>query len=148
MDFIKQWTLNVCMTLITAVIFSVLSPKGNMGKYFKIIISLFITLSFILPFTNQKIDFDFSLSGIYSELKEQEQYNDTYSSLIENKVKSFLKENDYNSCIVECDVNYSNEEITIEEIIIKIPDEYNDAEVKSLVYEKLGFSAKVNYIGE
>lgn len=136
------------MTLITAVIFSMLSPKGNMGKYFKIIISLFIILSFILPFTEKKIDFDFSLSGIYSELKEQEQYNDTYSSLIENKVKSFLKENNYDSCSVECDVKYSEEEITIEEIIIRIPDEYNADEVKDLVYEKLGFSAKVNYVGE
>lgn len=31
MDVVKQWTLNICLTLIGAVILSLVSPRGSMG---------------------------------------------------------------------------------------------------------------------
>ena len=36
MDVVKQWTLNICLTLIGAVILSLVSPRGSMGRFYKI----------------------------------------------------------------------------------------------------------------
>ena len=35
MDVVKQWTLNICLTLIGAVILSLVSPRGSMGRFYK-----------------------------------------------------------------------------------------------------------------
>lgn len=148
MDFIKQWTLNICLTLIIAVIFSMLSPKGNMGKYFKIVIALFITASFIYPIAESNIDLSSEFSALYGFAQKQENYEDTYKKLIENQIKALLEENGYESCLVSSRLKIDNEEITVEEISISVPDSYNTEEVKNLIYEKLGFAVQVKYIGE
>ncbi len=59
MDFIKQWTLTISATLIISIVFSLLTPKGNMGRFFKVVLAMFIFVSFIYPIKNA--DFDFSL---------------------------------------------------------------------------------------
>ncbi|MGN0534055.1 MAG: hypothetical protein ACI4IK_06820 [Eubacterium sp.] len=148
MDFIKQWTLNICLTLIIAVIFSMLSPKGNMGKYFKIVIALFITVSFIYPIAESNIDLSSEFSSLYGFAQEQENYEDTYKKLIENQIKALLEENGYESCLVSSRLKIDNEEIMVEEISISVPDSYNTEEIKNLIYEKLGFAVQVKYIGE
>ena len=58
MEFFKQWTIFVCMTVLMCVVFSFLTPKGSMGRFYKMIISLFIFLSFLYPFSQSKINFD------------------------------------------------------------------------------------------
>lgn len=70
MDFLKEWTYTICITLIISVIFSILTPKGNMGRFFKIILATFIFLSFIYPFKSAQIDFtlpEFNISDAQSE---------------------------------------------------------------------------------
>ena len=51
MDVVKQWTLNICLTLIGAVILSLVSPRGSMGRFYKTVLSLFIIAGFLLPIT-------------------------------------------------------------------------------------------------
>lgn len=148
MEFIKHWTLNICLTLIIAVIFAMLSPKGNMGKYFKIVIALFITVSFIYPIAEGNIDLKSEFSSLYEFAQEQESYEDTYKKIIENQIKSLLAENGYESCLVSSRLKINNEEITVEEISISVPDSYDSEKIKNLIYEKLGFAVQVKYIGE
>lgn len=58
MDVVKQWTLNICLTLIGAVILSLVSPRGSMGRFYKTVLSLFIIAGFLLPITGgEKADF-------------------------------------------------------------------------------------------
>ena len=50
MEFLKEWTVCVCMTLMVSVILSLFAPREKMNGFYKIMISLFIFLSFLYPF--------------------------------------------------------------------------------------------------
>ncbi len=119
MDYIKSWTFCICITLIVSVIFSILKPKGTMGKFYKVIISVFIFISFLYPLTEfNPADFriNFNLESEYENLIEN-----TAKAEIENLVKDVLIKNEiYNS--VE--------------------------EVKDLIFKNLGMVADVKRIGE
>lgn len=145
MDFIKEWTLTICITLIISIIFSMITPKGNMGKFFKIILSTFIFLSFIYPLKNNDLDFSFPNFNIESfENQEQE----SYENLIETQINESLVSAGYNSCIIDAKVEYSNNEINIKKLRISVPDEYNTDDVKNYLFENLGLVAEVYRLGE
>jgi len=145
MDFIKEWSFTVCVTLIISVVFSVLTPRGSMGKFYKMILSAFIFLSFIIPFTDA--DISFSFPQIDAESEEMKQEN-AYSNMLTVKIKEALEKGGYKSCTVNSDIEYRDEEIVIKEVIIFIPDNYNIQEVKDYIFEKLGILAEVHYVGE
>lgn len=146
MDFIKNWIFSVCTTLILSVIFSAFIPKGNVGKFYKIIISLFIFVSFIYPLTdyefkNLNVEFP-AFSNVYvSEL------NDSNKKNIELLIKTKLQEQNINANVsVECSAN--SEETEIEKISIYVPDGSNADEIKDFVYKELGLVADVKCLGE
>lgn len=146
MDFIKNWIFSVCTTLILSVIFSAFIPKGNVGKFYKIIISLFIFVSFIYPLTdyefkNLNVEFP-AFSNVYiSEL------NDSNKKNIELLIKTKLQEQNINANVsVECSAN--SEETEIEKISIYVPDGSNAEEIKDFVYKELGLVADVKCLGE
>ena len=146
MDFIKNWIFSVCTTLILSVIFSAFTPKGNVGKFYKIIISLFIFVSFIYPLTdyefkNLNVEFP-AFSNVYvSEL------NDSNKKNIELLIKTKLQEQNINANVsVECSAN--SEETEIEKISIYVPDGSNAEEIKGFVYKELGLVADVKCLGE
>lgn len=146
MDFIKNWIFSVCTTLILSVIFSAFIPKGNIGKFYKIIISLFIFVSFIYPLTdyefkNLNVEFP-AFSNVYvSEL------NDSNKKNIELLIKTKLQEQNINANVsVECSAN--SEETEIEKISIYVPDGSNAEEIKDFVYKELGLVADVKCLGE
>jgi len=145
MDYIKEWTLTVCITLIISIIFSMLTPKGNMGKFFKIILSTFIFLSFIYPLGSS--DFDFSLSDFQIESVEAQE-EQSYENLIEAQISESLTEGGYTSCIIDTEIEYSSNEIKIKELSVSVPDEYNPDDVKNYLFENLGLVAEVYNLGE
>ncbi len=146
MDFIKNWIFSVCVTLILSVIFSAFTPKGNVGKFYKIIISLFIFVSFIYPLTdyefkNLSVEFPAASSVYINELNNSNKNN------IELLIKTKLQEQNINANVsVECSVN--SEETEIEKISIYVPDGSNAEEIKDFVYKELGLVADVKCLGE
>ncbi len=145
MDYIKEWTLTVCITLIISIIFSMLAPKGKMGKFFKIILSTFIFLSFIYPFGNSDFDLSFPDFQIENVEAQEEQ---SYKNLIETQISESLTQNGYKSCIINAEIEYSNNEIEINELTVSVPNEYNTDDVKNYLYENLGLVAEVYSLGE
>lgn len=144
MDFIKEWVLCVCITLIISVVFSLLTPKGNMGKIYKIILAMFIFVSFILPLGNS--DFDFEFPEMDFEISESQ--NESYENLVKNNVETVLEQGGYESCIIDCDVEYSNEEIYVNSLKISVPSQYDNEEIKNYIYDKIGMVAEVYYLGD
>lgn len=70
--FLKNWIFSVCLTLILAVIFSVMTPKGSLGKFYKMIISMFIFVSFLYPVSNAKAsDFKIDLPMFNNNYEQQ-----------------------------------------------------------------------------
>ncbi|MCI9642937.1 MAG: hypothetical protein HFJ98_09230 [Eubacterium sp.] len=146
MDYIKSWTFCICITLIVSVVFSILSPKGTMGKFYKVIISVFIFISFLYPLTDFdfdgfKIDFNFNTEYenlVESSAKQEIQYS-VEKVLTDNKI--------YNSSI-SAEVEQNGDEILINRILVSVTDDYNVEEVKTLLLENLGVVAEVKRIGE
>lgn len=145
MEFIKEWTLTVSVTLIISIIFSVLSPKGNMGRYFKIILAMFIFTSFIYPLSGADIEFDFPVPD---RAQYEDTQRETYENIICADVKSTLESGGYTSSKVTASIKYSENEITVKELSIGITDNFDKDEVKKYVSDQTGFNAEVYYLGE
>ena len=146
MDFIKSWTFCICITLMLSVVFSVLTPKGSMGRFYKIIISMFIFISFLFPLTEFDISdfkFDFDFGSEYSDVLEN-----AAQKQIESSVGSALSESGFKNCAVSARVKEDNGEITVESLLISVPDGYSTKEVKDLLFDKLGVVAEVKRIGD
>ena len=148
MEFLKQWSFCVCLTLIISVIFSILSPKGEMKRFYKIMISIFVFISFIYPFK------DFNSSDLRIEsgdaIFEINDVSDkSYENVINRRIKDFLKEKGI-SANVDSKVSFDieNNQIEIKEVTIYIADEYSKEQVNKLVFDEMGINSKVVNIGE
>lgn len=145
MDFIKQWTLTISATLIISIIFSLLTPKGNMGRFFKVVLAMFIFVSFIYPIKNA--DFDFALPS-FDEAEFEDSQQSSYEKIIETNLIYILDEGNYINSKVNVNISIKNEEITVNNLDIGILDEFDKKEVKDYIEEKTGFNAEVYYLGE
>lgn len=142
MNFVKQWCVFVCTTVLICVVLSFLTPKGSMGRFYKMIISLFIFLSFLYPFTQSKINFEFpEVTTINTD--------SISNGVVENQIKSCLADNNVTGSNVNCrsKINSDNE-IEIESITVSVSDEYDVDDVKNIIYENLSLNVEVVHIGE
>lgn len=145
MDFIKEWTFTICITLIISVVFSLLTPKGNMGRFFKIILATFIFLSFIYPLKSEQIDITFPEFDT-SEIEAAER--ETYESAVAAQIEAILEEGGYTSCSVKNNISLKENELYINSIKISIPSSYDKQEVKNYLFDSTGIIAEVYYVGE
>lgn len=146
MDFIKQWTFCVCITIVTCTIFSLITPRGNLGRFFKIVISIIVFLSLLYPLS------DFRLSDYgkinFDEQKYVEEADNSYSHLLEISIKEFLRNNSIEGASVRVIARAENEVITIDSIQVAVPDEYGIDSTKDLLLNEYGVNARVIHIGE
>ena len=133
MDFIKSWTISVCLTLILSAVFSLISPKGTMGRFYKVIISVFIFVSLLYPFA------DFDLESEFESTEEN-----LAQMQVENIIKSVLTENQIENAGVECTVFQESDEIRVENVTIILPDEYEPERVKQIIMEETGVAANIS----
>lgn len=141
MDFIKSWTVSVCLTLIISAVFSVISPKGTMGRFYKVIISVFVFVSLLYPFA----DFDFD--EFKSDFSLESEFETTQENLaemqVENIIKNVLTENGMENAEVECTAVQSQEEISVESVTVFVPESYSADEVRKIILEQTGVAAEV-----
>lgn len=146
MEFLKQWTVCVCITLIISTILLVLSPKGSMKRFYRSMISMFIVISFIYPFTTingrPSFNFDFDEGQIY------ESNESMYKTMIEEEITQSLEAGGFSGCRVSSGVSIKNNEITVDDVQISIPDEYDADNVKNYIFDNLGINARVINIGD
>lgn len=142
MDFVKSWTIFVCATVMVSVVLSFMTPKGNLGKFYKTIISLFIFMSFLYPFSQSKIKFDIPNLEIVNT-------NCITDNMIEDKIKDTLTLNNVINSQVKCSSNINNDnEIYVDSIVVAVPDEYDKNEVKNIIYDSLSLNVEVVHIGD
>ena len=146
MDTVKQWTLNICLTLIGAVMLSLVSPGGSMGRFYKTVLSLFIIAGFLLPITGgNKVDFSAYLSDVTARSADA---NSVYESQIESRVKQTLIAAGYKNCSVQATVLIKEQEIYIKNLVISVPDTADRTAVAALVKKQLGLQPVVKGLGE
>lgn len=145
MDFLKQWTLTISATLIISIIFSLLTPKGNMGRFFKVVLAMFIFVSFIYPIKNADIDF---ILPSFDETELTDSQQNSYEKIIETNLSHILNEGNYINSKVSVSISLKNEEISVNSLEIGILDEFDKKEVRNYIADQTGFNAEVYYLGE
>lgn len=145
MEFLKEWTYTICITLVISVVFSILTPKGNMGRFFKIILAAFIFLSFIYPIKSSDIDLSFPEFNI-SDIEDTQ--SAAYKNTIDTQINQTLEEGGYSSCVIKSDIDFKNDEIYVNGVTVSIPSIFDKDDVKSYLFDSLGIIAEVYYIGE
>lgn len=148
MNLIKEWTFCICSTVIVSVIFSLLAPKGGSGRFYKSVISLFIFVSFLFPFTqigDKKLDFNLDNINIEAENNT----NSIAEEVVKNEIITLLENDSVYSVGVNCSssVNADNE-IVLNSVTVSVADEYDCDTVRQLIYDELSLNVRVIHIGE
>ena len=147
MKYLNDWTYTVCITLIFSIIFSLLLPKDSNGKVGKIIITVFIMISFIAPFKASGFDFNFDDINLISE-QQAENKEESYSAIIKSNIEKTLSDGNYSNSKAKVKVKIKDDELYIKEADIYILNDYDKSEVQKYIFDKLGINAQVYYIGE
>lgn len=146
MEFLKQWTACICITLVVSVIFSLLTPKGRMQGFYKMVISLFIFMSFLYPF--KSFDFkDFKISSSFNIEDVEDNNSKAVENMISTQIKTVLKKHNVNNASINVSVDYNGGEINVKDVTVAISDKYEIENVKTIIFDELGINAEVHYIG-
>ena len=142
MDFVRQWTVFVCITVLICVVLSFLTPNGNMGRFYRMIISVFIFLSFLYPFNQADISFK------PVQIKEYNT-NSIYDDYVESQISALLNSNSVIGADILCTSSINkNNEIVLEDVVVAVSDEYDVKDVDALIFDNLGIRARVVHIGQ
>lgn len=92
-EFLSKWIEGIAITVIIASIFEMILPNGNIKKYVKVILGIYVIFSIISPFINNKVMGNFDLSKKiekYSENIETKDFSKDESSS-EKKLNSIYE---------------------------------------------------------
>ena len=156
-EFLSKWIEGIAITVIIASIFEMILPNGNIKKYVKVILGIYVIFSIISPFTNNKVMGNFDLSKKiekYSENIETKDFskdesssekklNSIYENTFEKELIKTIEKEGF--IIYKCDVkgNFNAEEenagiskinIIIEDkkIIKKKSEENNEIKIENV----------------
>jgi len=119
-----------------------------MKGFYKILISIFVFVSFIYPLKDFK-GLDTDMFNDYSLGQYEDKRITVYENEVNAKIKELLEENGVFGADVFCRLSFYDEtSLSIEEVQISIPDEYKKTEVQKIVFDGLGIDARVIYVGE
>ena len=143
MDFVKSWVIGVCLTLVVCAVFSLVAPHGSMGRFAKVIISVFIFISLIYPFA----DFDFSqlsAEGMDIEAQFEDTQLELSSSQVENIVGNVLLSHGVSGAEVECRASQTAEGISIDSVKVLLTDSTSPDDARRWILGETGVAAQVS----
>ena len=129
-NFLSNWIEQITLSIIIVSIFELILPKGNLKKYIKVVMGLYILFNIISPFV--KKDFSFELENVIENSKSKtvstEEVNQTS---MDTRLKQICKEElekditkkvEEQGYVVEnCNIDIKIEEETnIEKITLKV----------------------------
>ena len=123
-DFLSKWIEQIAIAVIIASIFEMLLPDGNIKKYVKMILGIYVVFSIILPFTDnivmgkldisKKID-EYSENNINkyyanNEISIDKKLNEIYEDTFEKELVQTIEKEGFS--VYKCEVkgNFNAEE--------------------------------------
>ena len=98
-NFLTNWIEGIAIAVIIASIFEMLLPKGNIKKYIKVILGIYIVFNIISPFANSKAINSFDIKKELNKYTEntntnKEEYSTTYklNKIYENTFEKEVKQ--------------------------------------------------------
>lgn len=134
-SFLSNWIEQIAISVILVSIFELILPNGNLKKYIKVVLGIYIIFCLISPFVNSSnlydigdIDLEQYIENISSnettvnqesmEARLQELYGEELKKDIENQVEE--KGYQVEKCEVEADLNANSENPGIHKIDLKV----------------------------
>lgn len=100
-DFLKNWVEQIVLAVIVISIFEMIIPNGNIKKYIKVVLALYVVFCMISPFVKAENLFDLkrletidiqnksTINQESTDKRLQELYMDEIKSNIKTKVKEY-----------------------------------------------------------
>ncbi len=126
-SFIRNWTEGIIIAIIIGIIIEMIIPEGNLKKYVKVVIGVYIMFNIVSPiinhFSSKSISFSIDDYEVY--YKKNDIYNDLNSNLENEKNKQIesiyteelildiskkLNDKGYAASNIEIDINTNNTE--------------------------------------
>jgi len=172
-EFLSNWIEGIAIAVIIASIFEMILPNGNIKKYVKIILGIYVVFSIILPFADNKVMGKFDISkkvDEYSdniinkdfsndEISTDKKLNKIYEDTFEKELVQTIEREGF--VVYKCNVkgNFNAEEenagiskisITLEskKILKKKDDKSKTEEEKSLLKEDENNEIKIRTVDE
>ncbi len=141
MSFIKNWIFSVCATLLLATVLSLVSPHGGMGRFYKIVISMFVFFALVFPFT------EFDAADFKTDVDFESEYQSNVLNSAQNRIATAVKTQldavGFVDCTVQCLASKIGDEIEIENVTVYAPSGSDDAKIKSEILDSLGIAVNV-----
>ncbi len=86
-EFLSKWVEGIAIAVIIASIFEMILPNGNIKKYVKVILGIYIVFSIISPFADNKVMGNFDISkkiDNYSQSLEDKDFSEENGDIANN----------------------------------------------------------------
>lgn len=113
-NFLSNWIEGIAIAAIIASIFEMIIPNGNIKKYIKVILGIYVVFSIIAPFVDSKALYSINTSAEIEKYEKQaeqnfsyknntQELNNIYTSTFEKELKQTIEKRGYNvyNCKVE-----------------------------------------------
>ena len=101
-EFLSKWIEGITIAVIIASIFEMILPNGNIKKYVKVILGIYIVFSIISPFTNNKVMGNFNISKKIDDYQENIETQDyTTNSTSSDKRLNKIYENTFEKELIQ-----------------------------------------------
>ena len=106
--FLSKWIEQIAVSVILVSIFELILPKGNLKKYIKVVLGIYIIFCLISPFVNNKGLFDLkkldlekytqniNKSSIIAEKNMDNRLQQLYIDELKNDIQNRVEEFGYN----------------------------------------------------
>lgn len=132
-EFLRNWSQQLIIVLMILIIIEMIIPSNSSyRKYIKVIFGIFLLYTMIFPILNVKaedIDIEKYLKNEYKVENEtnvvntinyDKQIEQTYKVKLKDSIEEFINEKGYEQIKFDVDLQYSQENIEINKIILKI----------------------------
>ena len=138
-NFLSGWIEQISISVIIVSIFEMIIPKGNIKKYIKIVLGIYITYCIIAPFVNSGKLFDLDEKKLNKMIQSDEKQTNVnqetmdkrleklYIQELEKNIKSKLNELGYeiSKCKIDANLQSNSENPGIHKIKLTIKKSKN-----------------------
>lgn len=163
--FLSSWIEEIAVAVIIASIFEMLLPKGNLKKYIKVVLGIYIVFNIISPFVDSEALYSFNISDTIEEyvdnvtnsetisnssVNSNESIEEMYMETLKKQIISDVEEQGYNveSCDIDANFDTSENDIGIKKINIVLSKMYNEAKESDEIDETEENSNNIEEIEE
>ena len=127
-NFLSKWIEGIAISVIIVSIFEMILPQGNLKKYIKIILGIYVVFSIIAPFVNAKELYSFDLTDTLEKYGTENTFqknstndlNNIYISSFEKEIIKKIEKEGYEvyKCTVDAVFNADEDDLGINSIKI------------------------------